>query len=59
MGHFTKSAMTPEQRERMDWLCRVIQAERDPEQFDKYVRELNALLEANLDRTHSPDDSQA
>lgn len=51
--------MTPEQRERMDWLCRVIQVERDPEKFDKYVRELNALLEANLDRTHSPDASQA
>lgn len=42
--------MTAEQRERMDWLCKVLQSERDPNKFNEYARELNALLDANYER---------
>ena len=42
--------MTPEERDRMDLLCKVIQSEKDPKKFDQYVLELNALLDANYER---------
>jgi len=44
--------MTPEERERVDWLCRQLQIEQDPTKFDRYVRELNDLLEAKHQRIH-------
>ena len=37
--------MTPEERERVNWLCLRIQEEKDPKTFDQLVRELNELLE--------------
>ncbi len=37
--------MTPEERERMNWLCQRIQDERDQKKFTDLVRELNDLLE--------------
>jgi hypothetical protein len=37
--------MTPEERERMNLLCRLIQEEKDPKQFGGLVNELEDLLE--------------
>lgn len=37
--------MTPEERERMNWLCLRIQDEKDQAKFMELVHELNALLE--------------
>jgi hypothetical protein len=36
--------MTPDERERLAILCERIAKEKDPEIFDKLVRELNDLL---------------
>lgn len=36
--------MTPDERERMAILCERIAKEKDPDIFDKLVRELNDLL---------------
>jgi hypothetical protein len=44
--------MTPQERERMNWLCNHIQDEKDPEKFDELVHELNDLLEAKHQRIH-------
>ena len=44
--------MTPEERERMNQLCVLIQQEKDPEKFNVLVKELNDLLEAKLERIH-------
>ena len=38
-------SMTPEERERMNLLCRLIQEEKDPKQFGGLVNELEDLLE--------------
>jgi len=37
--------MTSNERERMNWLCRRIQEEKDPKQFNALVSELNHLLD--------------
>ena len=37
--------MTPEEKRWMDQLCRLIQAEQDPDKFSALVRELDAFLE--------------
>ena len=37
--------MSPEERERMNQLCMLIQNERDPDKFGEFVRQLNELLE--------------
>jgi hypothetical protein len=37
--------MTPEERERLDWLCTRIQEEQDPKIFDNLIRALSELLE--------------
>ena len=37
--------MTPEERERMNWLCKEIQTEKDPDRFSKLVHEVDALFE--------------
>jgi hypothetical protein len=42
--------MTPEERERMNWLCVRIQDEKDPRIFDSLVQELNELLERKYGR---------
>jgi hypothetical protein len=42
--------MTPEERERFQWLCTQVTIERDPEKFDDYVREWNDLLEPMHER---------
>jgi hypothetical protein len=44
--------MTPEEREKMDELCRHIQTEKNPEIFDQLVRELNELIEEKHERIH-------
>ena len=44
--------MTPDERERMNWLCLRIQEEKDPETFDALVQELNDLMEAKHERIH-------
>lgn len=44
--------MTPEERERMDELCRRVQEETDPHKFDELVRELNQLIEGKHERIH-------
>jgi hypothetical protein len=45
--------MTPEERERMNCLCRRIQDEKNPEQFSELVRELNELLAQKQHRIDS------
>jgi hypothetical protein len=44
--------MTPEEREKMNDLCKQIQTEKNPEIFDQLVRELNDLLEIKHERIH-------
>jgi hypothetical protein len=44
--------MTPEERERMNYLCQRIQEEKDPKIFDELVRELDELMEAKHERIH-------
>jgi len=45
--------MTPEEREQLDSLCRRIAIEKDPQTFDRLVKELEALLEAKHERLQS------
>ena len=42
--------MTSEEREKMEFLCQQITAERDPEKFDELVIALNELLDGNPHR---------
>jgi len=42
--------MTPEERQRMNWLCLRIQEEKDPKTFHQLVRELTDLLEVKHER---------
>ena len=44
--------MTPEEREKMNSLCTRIQTEKEPETFDKLVKELNDLIELKHERIH-------
>lgn len=44
--------MTPEERQRMDSLCKRIAVEKDPGTFDQLVKELNDLLEQKHERIH-------
>jgi hypothetical protein len=44
--------MTPDEREKMDELCRRIQTEKDPQTFDRLVRELNDLIAVKHERIH-------
>jgi hypothetical protein len=44
--------MTPEEREEMDRLCKLVATEKDPTKFDQYVRQLNDLLEEKHKRIH-------
>ena len=44
--------MTPEEREKMNDLCKRIQTEKNPEIFDQLVRELNDLMEIKHERIH-------
>ena len=44
--------MTPEERERMQYLCKRIEVEKDPQIFDQLVIELNNLIEAKHGRIH-------
>ena len=38
--------MTPEEREQLDYLCKRIVSEKDPQTFDRLGKELEGLLEA-------------
>jgi hypothetical protein len=42
--------MTPEEREKMNELCRRIQDEKDPKLFDELVQQLLQILEAKHER---------
>lgn len=44
--------MTPEEREKMNQLCMLIQVEKNPEIFDQLVSELNHLIEVKHERIH-------
>jgi hypothetical protein len=44
--------MTPEERERLEDLCRRVAEEKDPLTFEKLVLELNELLEQKHSRIH-------
>ena len=44
--------MTPDEREKMYILCEKIATEKDPEMFDKLVKELNELLDEKHHRIH-------
>lgn len=44
--------MTPEERERMEYLCKRIEIEKDPTTFDELVKELNDLIEVKHQRIH-------
>ena len=44
--------MTPEEREKMNELCKRIQTENNPKIFDQLVCELNDLLEEKHARIH-------
>ncbi len=45
--------MTPEEREKMNDLCKRIQTEMNPRIFDQLVQELYNLLELKHDRIHA------
>ena len=45
--------MTPEQRKRLNELCRKVQQETDPKRFDESVHELNELLEEKHEPIHT------
>jgi hypothetical protein len=45
--------VTPEELERMNWLCNRIQEENEPEVFDKLVAELNNHIEAKHERINA------
>jgi hypothetical protein len=42
--------MTPKEREQLDYLCQRIAGEKDPQTFDRLVKELEALLQAKHER---------
>jgi hypothetical protein len=42
--------MTPEEQEKMNELCKQIQVEKNPEIFDRLVRDLNDLIETKHER---------
>ena len=42
--------MTPEEKERLDWLCKQIQVEQDQKKFSELCNELNELLEEKQNR---------
>ena len=42
--------MTPEERQRMDWLCMRIQEEKDHKVFTDLISELNALIAKKNER---------
>jgi hypothetical protein len=44
--------MTEEERAEMERLCKLIAVEKDPINFDEYVRQLNELLEVKHSRIH-------
>jgi hypothetical protein len=51
-SRYNPAVMTPDERERMNDLCRRIMDEKDPLKFDDLVVQLNELLEAKHQRIH-------
>jgi len=47
--------MTPQERQKMNQLCILIQTEQNPEEFDRLVRELNDLIAQKSQRIHPSD----
>jgi hypothetical protein len=45
--------MTPEERDRMYELCKLIQDEKDPQKFSDLTDELNQLLDKKRERVES------
>jgi hypothetical protein len=50
--------MTPEELERMSYLCNRIQEENEAEAFDKLVAELNSHIEAKHGRVGTERENQ-
>jgi hypothetical protein len=44
--------MTPEEREKMNEICKKIQTEKNPEVFHQLVRELNNLIAIKHEPVH-------
>jgi hypothetical protein len=42
--------MTPDEREKMHILCQRIATEKDPDRFDKLIKELNDLFDGKHER---------
>jgi hypothetical protein len=51
--------MTPEERERMMWLCKRIQEEKDLKTFNQLVLELDELFEKKEQRLDSEQGKQS
>lgn len=51
--------MTPEEQERMQFLCERIAKEQDQKKFVKLVRELNDLLDCKTQRLEIPARTQS
>lgn len=45
--------MTPDEREKMNYLCARIQSEKDPEAFENLLRQLNEVLAATKERINA------
>jgi len=45
--------MTPEERDRMNWLCKQIADEQDPKKFSELVHELDQLFAKKEHRLES------
>lgn len=46
--------MTPDEREKMNALCRLIQDEKDPKKFTDLLEELDRLLDSKRERIQLP-----
>lgn len=47
--------MTPEEKQRLDWLCKEIQIEKDQAKFNALVREMNEIISRKKFRLDDPD----
>jgi hypothetical protein len=60
-NHFDKpggSAVTPEERSRMNALCAQMAIEKDQDTFIQLVQELNDLMERKVHRLNDPSSSE-
>jgi hypothetical protein len=50
--------VTPEERNQLQYLCKRVEEEKDPNEFDRLVLELNELLDQKQTRIHSKHKSE-